>query len=134
MDPHFFFAHADLGQVYEQKGMYLEAIAQLQKAADLTNYGPSETMWLARAWALAGKRKEALRARAALEKAFEQGLVPASCMALLDLAVGDRERAVQRLQAAGAAHTTQPLSAPEFDPLRADPEISALLARCTTTR
>lgn len=133
MDPHFFFAHADLGQAYEQKGMYPEAIAELQKAADLTNQGPGEMLWLARAWAVTGKREEALRARARLEKDFAQGRIPASCMALLDLALGDRERAVRRLEAACSAHVPQPLSGPEFDPLQADPGIAALLARCAPT-
>jgi len=130
MDPDFFFAHADLGQAYEQKGMYPQALAELQKAADLTNQGPSERLWLARAWALSGNREQALRARAALEKEFEQGRIPASSMALLDFAVGDRGRAVQRLQAACSAHLPQPLSGPQFDSLRADPAIAALLARC----
>ncbi|MGH9652725.1 MAG: tetratricopeptide repeat protein [Bryobacteraceae bacterium] len=134
MNPQFFFAHADLGQAYEQKRMYPEAISELQKAADLTNHGPGEMMWLARAWALGGKREEALRARAALEKDFAQGRIPASCMALLDLALGDRERAVWRLEAACSAHVPQPLSGPEFDPLRADPRIDALLTRCAPTR
>jgi len=130
MDPNFFFAHADLGQGYEQKGMYPQAIAELQKAADLTNQGPDEMLWLARAWALAGKKEEALRARAALEKEFAHGRVPASCMALLDLALGDRERAVRRLDTACSAHLPQPLSGPEFDSLRADRRIAVLLPGC----
>ncbi len=132
MDPHFFFAHADLGQAYEQKGMYRDAIAELQTAADLTNHGPSEMLWLARAWALAGNKEKALRARTALEKEFEHGRIPASCMALLDLAVGDRERAVQRLGVACSAHVAQPFPGPEFDALRTDPSIASLLAGCAS--
>ncbi len=132
MDPHFFFAHADLGQAYEQKGMYREAIAELQTAADLTNHGPGEMLWLARAWALGGNKEKALRARAALEKEFEHGRIPASCMALLDLALGDRERAVQRLGVASSAHVAQPFPGPEFDALRADRGIALLLARCAS--
>ncbi len=133
MDPHFFFAHADLGQAYEQKGMYREAIAELQTAADLTNHGPIEMLWLARAWALGGNKEKALRARPALEKEFEHGRIPAGCMALLDLALGDRERAVQRLGAACSAHVAQPFPGPEFDALRADRGIAVLLAGCAPT-
>src|SRR5581483_10838513 len=130
MDPDFFFAHADLGQAYEQKGMYPEAIVELQKAADLTNRGPSEMLWLARAWALAGKKQDALRARAGLEKELDR--IPSNCMALLDLALGDRERALKRLGEACSAHLVQPFPGPEFDALRADPGVAALLARCAS--
>jgi len=112
--------------------MYAEAIGELQKAAELTNQGPSERLWLARARALGGMRGEALRNRAALESSFEQGQVPASCMALLDVALGDKARAVRRLESACSAHMVQPLAGPEFDALRADLRIAAVLAGCRT--
>lgn len=130
MDPQFFFAHADLGQAYTQKGLYVEALAELQKAADLSNGDPGEILWLARAEALAGQRRQALRTSRSLEEAFQEGRVPANCMALLDLALGAPDRAVHRLQDACSAHKIGPIAGPEFDPLRTDPRTAAVMEGC----
>lgn len=133
MDPYFYFAHADLGHAYEQKGMYTEAIAELQKSADLTNQSPAQMLWLAHAWALAGRKTEARRLRANLEKSLQQGYISPLPMALLDLALGERDRALARLETACSAHTLEFLSpTPVFDPLRADSRIAAVLANCGT--
>jgi tetratricopeptide (TPR) repeat protein len=131
MDPYFGLAYAVLGHAYEQKGMYAEAIAELRKSADLSQ-DPGQTVWLAHARALAGQKAEARRARAALE---ESGDAPALPMALLDLALGDRNQALARLEGACSAGPIEPLSpTPIYDPLRADPQIAALLARCASSR
>lgn len=131
MDPYFYLAHADLGAAYEQKGMYPEAIAELQKSGDLTNDSPGQMLWLAHAWALAGRKAEARRIRANLEKPLQQGYISPVTMALLDLALGERDRALARLETACSAHALESLSpTPLFDPLRADPRITAVLAGC----
>lgn len=130
MDPYFALAHAVLGHAYEQKGMYSKAIAELQKSADLSQ-DPVQTLWLAHARALAGQKAEAHRVRAALE---ESGHAPALPMALLDLALGERDRALVRLEGACSRGPMGALSpTPLYDPLRADPQIAALLARCASS-
>jgi TolB-like protein/Tfp pilus assembly protein PilF len=131
MDPSFWLAHADLGHVYEQKGMYEEAIGELGKAVDLTHGSEAQKLWLAKVWALAGRRAEARRVRDSLEPACEQGRVSPTSMALLDLALGDRDRAWARLHAACVSHSLGTISpTPLFDPLRADSKIAAMLAGC----
>jgi TolB-like protein/Tfp pilus assembly protein PilF len=133
MDPYFWISHADLGHAYQQKGMYPEAIRELQKSVDLTHQSRGQMIWLAYAWALGGRHAEARRARADLEASFEQGQVDAPLMALIDLALGERDRALARLQSACAAHKVGSLSpTPLFDPLRSDPRIAAVLAACGT--
>jgi tetratricopeptide (TPR) repeat protein len=131
MDSNFWLAHADLGVVYEQKRMYPEAIRELQKSVDLTHGSASQKLWLAQAWALAGRQPEARRARADLEQAYAEGRLDATSMALLDIALGEPRRALARLERACSAHTLRRLSpSPLFDPLHADARIAAMLAGC----
>ena len=133
LDPYFWMAHADLGHAYEQKRMYPEAIQELRKSADLTHESPGSMLWLAHAWALAGRQQDARRVRTAIEKSYEQGHIDASPMALLDIALGERDQALTRLQRACSAHERVVLSpTPVYDPLRADPRIAAVLAGCGT--
>jgi tetratricopeptide (TPR) repeat protein len=130
MDPYFWMAHADLGHAYEQKRMYPEAIRELQKSVDLTQ-SASQALWLAHAWALAGRKAEARRVRSTLEQSFAQGHIEAPLMALLDTALGEPDRALARLRSACSAHSRIVLSpTPILDPLRADPRIVAVLAHC----
>ena len=135
MDPYFWMAHAVLGHAYEQKRMYPEAIRELGTAANLTNRGAGQMVWLAHAWALAGRYAEARRARAGLEQAFAHEQVGAAPMAALDLAVGEPDRAVSRFQSACAGKTPPPSLGPSpvLDPLRSDPRIAAVLAACAAT-
>ena len=60
MDPTFDLAHWFLGQVCENKGQLAEAIAQYEKANQL-NSDPAVQASLARAYALAGKKKKRAR-------------------------------------------------------------------------
>lgn len=131
MDTAFWMAHANLGHAYEQKGMYPEAIAELQKAADLTGRAPLQMIWLAHALALAGRKTEARRIRATLEQPLKAGLLEVPIVALLDLALGEPDRALGRLRSACAANLVEPLSpTPIFDPLRSDPRFAAIFAHC----
>lgn len=131
MDPGFWMAHAILGHAYEEKRMYAGAIAELQKSADLNHWVPGQMAWVAHALALAGRTGEARRLRASLEEPLKQGRLEAREMALVDLALGERDRALARLRSACAAGAVEPLSpTPVFDPLRSDPRIAAVLANC----
>lgn len=133
MDPYFYLAHADLGAAYEQKRMFPEAIAELQKSADLTNHSPGQMLWLAHARALAGQKAEARRIRTNLEKSLQQGYISPLPMALFDLALGERDHALARLEAACSVHALESVSpTPLYDPLRADPKIAAVLTACRT--
>jgi TolB-like protein/Tfp pilus assembly protein PilF len=134
MDPYFWMAHAVLGHAYQQKRMYKEAIQELQKAADLTSQLPVQRMWLALAWALAGRSTEARHTRADLDEAFTHGELEAPPMALLDLALGEQDHALARLKSACAAQKLPALSpSPVLDPLRSDSQIAATLGACTVS-
>jgi TolB-like protein/Tfp pilus assembly protein PilF len=128
MDPAFYLAHGDLAHVFEAKGMYADAISELKKAAELTNGAPKQMLWLARAYALSGQLAQARVIRAQLEKPFSQGKIVTAELAVLDLALGERDRAVSLLEKACAAHNLEPVSrSPLLDPLRSDPRIAGML-------
>src|SRR5208282_4398508 len=78
MDPNFGMAHNQLGQAYLQKQMYDPAIAELQKAVQLSEGSPTCLANLARAYAASGKRSEALKLLGELKKGSTPGYSHAS--------------------------------------------------------
>ena len=69
MDPNFAVAHLVLGQAYEQKGLYDQAIAELRKAVAISNHAPLMVAGLGHAYAVANNAPEA---RNVLGQPFEQ--------------------------------------------------------------
>jgi len=65
LDPDFAFAHFIVGCVYAEKGMYEEAIAAHQKAADVSRFW---SWGLGISYALAGRKDEARKIATELEK------------------------------------------------------------------
>jgi hypothetical protein len=100
--------------------MYTNAISELRKSAELSGQLPIRLVWLAYAHALAGHKEQALSLRTKLEEPGRRNEVAALEMAILDIALGDEDRAVVRLKNASANHSLERLSAvPTYDPLRA---------------
>src|SRR5260370_39185551 len=56
MDPNFALPRMVLGQAYEQKGMYPQAIAELQKAAAVSRDSPPMLGSLGHAYGVAGNK------------------------------------------------------------------------------
>lgn len=133
MDPYFWMAHAVLGHAYLMKRMYQDAVRELRTAADLTNQGYGQVVWLAHAWAVAGNDREARRLRTELEPADAQGQVDPVPMAMLHLALGERGRAKKRLESACGGKIPPKFGpSPVLDFLRADPQMKAAMAECTS--
>jgi tetratricopeptide (TPR) repeat protein len=61
MDPNFAFAHNQLGQAYLQKQMNVEAIAEMEKAVQLSSGSPTCIANLARAYVASGRKGEAIK-------------------------------------------------------------------------
>ena len=61
MDPGFALAHNQLGQAYLEKRMFGEAIAELEKATDLSGGSPTCMANLARAYVALNRRAEATK-------------------------------------------------------------------------
>ncbi len=131
MDPFFWLAHANLAAVYEAKGMYREAAEEFQKAVDLTQRSPRVRLLLARAWALEGRQAQAREAQPEFEKRFRGDADEASSLALLDVALGEPDRALAEIRAACSAHRDPGFNrTPFYDPLWANASIAAAMNSC----
>ena len=120
LDPNYVRAYHTLGRAYLQKGMYTEAIAALTKWPDVG------TGFLGYAYAVSGRRTEAMEI---IEKQKEKGR--SESVAMIYAGLGDKDRAFEWLEKAYKDHLyllTLKVN-PESDPLRSDPRFDALLRR-----
>ncbi len=134
MDPHFATAHYNLALAYEQKGMFEDAIREMQEAiADYGDGGMDLLAHLARAYALAGKRAEARQTITRLNRLSKQIHDSSSYeRATVYLAVGQKDLALAQLQRAYEERSGQLIwlgTDPNLDGLRSDPRFRALLRR-----
>jgi len=123
-------AHYQLGQAYVQKRMYNEAIAELQKATELSGADTTFTANLAYAYAAAGRRGEALRMLKEVKNRPNHGFSNASEVALIYTGLGEKDQALTWLEKAYDEHFNPSiLVRPAFDPLRSDKRFQDLLRR-----
>jgi TolB-like protein/Flp pilus assembly protein TadD len=132
MDPTFDLTHWFLGQAYEDKGQLAEAIAQYEKATQL-NPDPAVLASLARAYALAGRKKEARKILDNLTTESGQRYIPAYSLAVIHLSLGEKEEALRLLEKSyedRAPFDTGVYGSIKIDrrlePLRGDPRFQAL--------
>jgi tetratricopeptide (TPR) repeat protein len=124
MDDKFFVAHFILGMVYEQKGMYSEAIAEFQDVRSMTRQQPEYEAMLAHALAVSGNKKEAEKILAGLLK----NCTYPHAVAIIYLGLGDNRRAIKYLKKIDDAKSKWSLKTdPRLDPLRSYPEFKDLL-------
>lgn len=90
MGPNFGYAHRTLGLVYLKKGMYEEAIAELQKSGYLGDLGY--------AYAVLGKRDQALKLLAELKERSKQEHVDPFDFAQLYTGLGEKDQAFEWLK------------------------------------
>ena len=132
MDPSRDAPYYYLALVYLQKGDYREAIAGFEKNNQLLSGGAGSDLDLARAYALAGNRKEAQvilnRSLAKSKRNYESALL----VARVYVALGETEKAFAWLEKAYEEHSSLlPLLGvdPAFDPLHSEQRFQALLTR-----
>ena len=123
--------HWGIGLVYEQKRMFPEAIAAMQKATSLSasrNFQSS----LAHVYAVSGRPDEARTVLVALQEASKRAYVPSYYAALIRAGLGDTEGAFESLERAFQERSTV-LAYLQLDPriasLRPDPRFADLLRR-----
>ena len=130
LDADFAMAHNQLGQAYVEKHMYDQAIAELQKAVQLSKGSPTCTANLARAYAGAGRTKDAVQILNELSRASHPGHSNAPEIAAIYAALGDKDLAMVWLEK-GYQERFNPgvLLRPAFDPLRSDHRFQSLVRR-----
>src|SRR5713101_2261550 len=135
MDPNLLQAHRWLGQVYESKEMYGEAIAEFQKAIGLGRGYPPSLANLAHAYAVSGKRGQALRLLSRLKELelSKQEYVSAYDLAVIYTGLGEKDQALKSLERAYEQRDGWMAlwlkTDPRLDPLRADQRFASLLRR-----
>lgn len=128
----FAAVHSNLGWAYVQKRRYPEAIVQFKRARTISGGSPMYVAALGHAYALAGKRDEALKVLHELKELSKEKRVSPGDMALLYTGLGQREQALKWLEKAyeeRCGDLAYLKVDPRFDSLRSDPKFRGLLRR-----
>jgi serine/threonine protein kinase/Flp pilus assembly protein TadD len=131
MDPNWYLARMILCQTYTFKGQFAEAIAEGERARALDD-DPAVLSYLARAYALFGKREEAVKVVAQMHELSKQRYVPAYGFGMAYAALGDKDQAFQWLERSfqdGGWEITFLKVDPALDSLRSDPRFDDLVKR-----
>jgi len=137
IDPNHFGARLALGSVYEVKGLHDEAIRELEKAISLAGRTTAVLAVLGRAYASSGKQAEAQKILAELNEMSKAGYVSPWDMAILQVGLGDKDRALEQLNKAyeeRAGWIIDVKVEPMLDPLRSDPRFAELVSRMNLPR
>jgi TolB-like protein/Tfp pilus assembly protein PilF len=124
------FVYVQLGVSYAGKGQYAEAIAAYREAIKLGDDSPDTLILLGCAYAMAGEQDQAQAILKRLKARREY--VSPGALAVLYVALGDPERALELLERAYVEHDNQLHNLavhPHLDPLRSDPRFQDLLRR-----
>jgi len=137
MDPGRGNAHYDLAQVYEQKGMYADALAEYLKVFPPGEY--QETIAaLKQAYKSTGMRGFWQKRLEQYTKRSKRGYVDPSGIAVIYARLGEKDQAFEWLEK--AYQQRSPYLAglknwpPELDPLRSDPRFADLVRRVSDHR
>src|SRR5437764_11757367 len=129
MDPNFGMAHFFLGQSYEQKGLYPEAVAAFEQAVTLTERSAESLAWLGRTWALAGEYEKARALLEELEGLARTKYVSPVLFAELLLALDETEAAFNHLEKACTLRSADLVwigARPVFDCLRSESQFQEI--------
>jgi len=135
--PQFFLAHYYLGEVLQFKAHLSEAIAEFQKAFELNN-DPYSLAMLGQAYGRNGQRDEAQKILARLNEEAKSHYVAPYALALVQIGLGDKDRAIEELDHAYREQETNYLFGIKVDPmlddLRRDPRFEALVQKVTASK
>ena len=132
MEPNDSYSRRYLANSYEKKGMYPEAVAELQKTPPGAAWTPVMRAALGYADAMAGNRREAMTIASELETESKQQFVPALDIGLIYLSLDDKDRALEWLERAYRERSSLLIYLkvdPRFDALRSAPRFRDLVQR-----
>ena len=129
LDPHFSVARTKLAWAYEQKSMYREAIAELREAIRVSG-GRVGTASLGHTLAASGREEETRQVLDELKERAEWDHVPPYNIALIYVALGENDQAIEWLRKARAERSSWLVWLgvdPRFDRLHGDERFVDLL-------
>jgi TolB-like protein/Flp pilus assembly protein TadD len=130
MDANFAVGHFELGQAFVQKQLYDGAIAELQRAIQLSGHSGAFESNLAHVYGVLGRNKEAVKILKDLEARHNKNPSVAADIALVYVGLGDRDRAMMWLNRAYEVRfKASILLHPVFDPLRPEARFKDLMGR-----
>ena len=132
IDPDFVPAHYWLGQAYEQRGMYQQAIAEFQKANTLSKGSTYTVAALAHAYAVAGERVKAQKIIDQLKEQSKKTYVSSYDIAEVYIGLGRKNVALDWLERAFDERSRGLVFLkvePRLDDTRSDPRFKALLKK-----
>jgi len=132
LDPGFALARMVLGQAYEQKGAYGQAITELEKAVSLSHDSPPMLGALGHAYALAGQKPDAERVLQRMLIQSRKQYVSPFYIGLVYLALKDHENALNWLEKAYADRSNAVIFLqvdPQLDSIRSAPRFQDLVRR-----
>jgi tetratricopeptide (TPR) repeat protein len=119
MDSRFFLAHYYLGATLQFKGQVAEAIPEFQTAFDL-NHDLYSLAMLGQAYARNGQKEEARKILTQLSEEAKSHYVAPYALALVQISLGYKDRAIEELEQAYAKGETNYLFVIKTDPLLDD--------------
>jgi Tfp pilus assembly protein PilF len=131
MDANFAYAHYRLGQMYVRKGIYGEAIPELERAISLSE-GPRATAELGLAYALLGNRRAALKLISDLKERSRSRYVSPFDFAVIYGGLGNQDLTLAWLEKAYAERSTSLnllKMSPAFANLHSEPRFTELVRR-----
>jgi serine/threonine protein kinase/Tfp pilus assembly protein PilF len=132
MDSHFYYAYLNLGKALQLNGQLDEAVTDYKKASAL-NDDSLVLGLLAQGYAKLGQREEALKTLEQLQQRATQRYVWNYTFALVHIALGENDKAIDFLERDYRDHADYELALikvdPMLDPLRGDPRFEALVSK-----
>src|SRR5262249_36929845 len=132
LDPGFFYSHQILGMILQAKGDLAGAIAEFEKARQLSG-DPLHLALLAAAKTKMGDKNVAQRALAEIDKVNQNRQGLAYDRALVCLAIGNKDEALRWLEQGYADRDGANLSwinvEPILEPLHGEPRFEALVQK-----
>jgi TolB-like protein/Tfp pilus assembly protein PilF len=130
--PEIDWAHFYLGLSYLEKRAGKKAVEEFEKAEKISGGSVLSLLGKAYAYALAGKRDEALKGLESLVKRSNETYVPPYFLAMVELALGEKDKAFDYLEKSYADRDSELIQLkvdPQLDLLRDDPRFEALLGK-----
>src|SRR5579864_1666859 len=139
INPMYLPARIQLALNYEEKGQIAQAVSELEQAAELLP-GPAHAKpqlpvldaLLGHAYAIAGRKSDAMNELSKLQAAAKSRYIPSAYFAVVWMGLGDKDQALTWLNRAydeRSEHVLYLGIEPVVDALRGDPRFAALLRK-----